>query len=256
MLSGPLLSGKVALITGAGSGIGAAAAVVFAAHGAAVALADIDPEGGLATAAAVEKVGGRALFVKADVTVERDVAGMVEETVRRFGRLDCAVNNAGVDGESGPLHESTVENWRHTTGVNLTGVWLCLRAEIAHMLQHGRGAIVNTASVLGLVGIPLGMSAYVAAKHGVVGLTRAAALEYARQGIRVNAICPGAVRTTMLEGAISAGVLTEADAAAMQPVGRLATPEEIAETAAWLCSDAASFVTGHALAVDGGWTAQ
>ncbi len=255
-MSEPLLAGKVALITGAASGIGETAAVVFAQHGARVALADINREGGIETVAAVEKSGGEALFIAADVRSEHDVAMMIRAAVEHFGRLDCAFNNAGIDGQAGPLHQSTIENWHEVVSVNLTGVWLCLRYEIIQMLEQGAGSIVNTASVAGLVGIHHGLSAYVAAKHGVVGLTRAAALEYAQQRIRVNAVCPGGVRTPMLDDAIRQGVAAEEDLAATTPVGRLGTTQEIAAAAAWLCSDASSFVTGQALAVDGGWTTQ
>lgn len=255
-MPGPLLTGKVALITGAASGIGAAAAAVFTTYGAVVSLTDINGEAGSKVAATVEDNGGQALFTQADVRSGQDVAALVQATVQRFGRLDCAFNNAGIDGQPGPLHLSTEENWHEVVSTNLTGVWLCLRSEILQMLGQGAGSIVNTASVGGLVGTAAGMSAYTAAKHGVVGLTRAAALEYTQQRIRVNALCPGAVRTPMVDEAIRHGAVSEAQALAHQPIGRFATTEEIAEAAAWLCSDASSFVTGHAMAVDGGWTAQ
>ena len=254
-MSGRLLSEKTVLITGGASGIGAAAATVFASHGAQVAVADIDAEGGAATASLVDEQGGECFFVQADMRSEQDVAAMVQATVERFGRLDCAFNNAGIDGQPGSLHESTLDNWEQVLAVNLTGVWLCLKYEIRHMLDHGGGSIVNTSSVAGLIGISHGLAAYVAAKHGVIGVTRAAALEYATRGIRVNAICPGAVRTPMLAHAIDEGLVSEADAYAMEPIGRLATPDEVAEAAAWLCSDAASYVTGHPMTVDGGMTA-
>jgi NAD(P)-dependent dehydrogenase (short-subunit alcohol dehydrogenase family) len=169
--------------------------------------------------------------------------------------LDCALNNAGTDGQAAPLHEATESNWQQVLDVNLKGVWLCLKYEIGHMLEAGSGAIVNVSSVAGLKGFNLGLSAYVAAKHGVVGITRAAALEYATRGIRVNALCPGTVRTAMLDDVIKQGIVTEEQASALQPVHRLGEPTEIAQTAAWLCSDAASFVTGHAMAVDGGTSA-
>ncbi|WP_409239786.1 glucose 1-dehydrogenase [Streptomyces sp. PA5.6] len=252
----PLLTGKVALITGAASGIGAATAAVFAAHGAAVSLADINTEEGNRVAAAVTAKGGHALFTRADVRSAEDVAALLQATVERFSRLDCAVNNAGIDGQPAPVHQSTQENWHEVVDTNLTGVWLCMRSEIAQMLVQGAGSIVNTASVGGLVGTPAGMSAYTAAKHGVIGLTRSAGLEYARQSIRVNALCPGVVRTPMVEAAVRQGLLSEEQLLAHQPIGRFAEPEEIAEAAAWLCSDSSSVVTGHALAVDGGWTAQ
>jgi NAD(P)-dependent dehydrogenase (short-subunit alcohol dehydrogenase family) len=254
-VSGSLLSGKTALITGAASGIGAAAAMVFAGHGARVMLADIDAEGGRETASTVEEHGGESFFVQADMRSEQDVAGMVQATVERFGRLDCAFNNAGIDGKIESLHECTRENWEQVIAVNLTGVWLCLKYEIRQMLDQGGGSIVNTSSAAGLVGLPHGLAAYVAAKHGVIGVTRAAALEYVTRGVRVNAICPGAVRTPMLDDLINKGLLSEEDACAIEPIGRLASPAEVAEAAAWLCSDAASYVTGHPMPVDGGMTA-
>ncbi|MEV5986209.1 glucose 1-dehydrogenase [Streptomyces sp. NPDC052051] len=254
-MDGQSLAGKVALITGAASGIGASTAQLMARHGARVALADVDLKGVEENAAAIAEEGGQALAIEADVRSGQCVAEMVKRTVDRFGRLDCCVNNAGVDGAASPLHEYTEENWRDVLEVNLTGVWWCLKHEISSMLEQGvTGSIVNTASAAGLVGLPIGVSGYVASKHGVVGLTRAAALEYARQGIRVNAICPGAVRTPMLDEAITSGMTTEAELSSMQPIGRLAAPREVAEAAVWLCSDASSFVTGQALAVDGGWT--
>lgn len=254
-MNNSLLHGRSALITGAASGIGAEAAMVFAGHGARVLLCDIDEEGGRETEERVKRNGGEAFFVRADVSSARDVAALVRDAVDRFGRLDCALNNAGTDGVTSPLHEATEENWHHVLDVNLKGVWLCMKYEIAQMLESGSGAIVNVSSVAGLKGFEMGLSAYIAAKHGVVGLTRAAALEYATQGIRVNAVCPGGVRTAMLDHAIRQGIVTEDQAGAFQPMRRLAEPAEIAQTAAWLCSDAASFVTGHAMAVDGGITA-
>ncbi len=253
--SNALLEEKVVLITGAAAGIGAAAATVFARHGATLALVDIDAEGGNRTAAAVETNGGTAFFVQADVRSDQGVSAMVQAVVERFGRLDCAFNNAGIDGQLTPLHESTVENWNQVLAVDLTGVYLCLRHEIRQMLKQGVGSIVNNSSAAGLVGYTGGIATYTAAKHGVVGLTRTAALEYATQGIRVNAVCPGAVRTEMVADVIRQGLVTEQELVVRQPLGRLAEPEEIAEAAAWLCSDAASFVTGQPLAVDGGWTA-
>jgi NAD(P)-dependent dehydrogenase (short-subunit alcohol dehydrogenase family) len=256
-MDGQLLTGKVALITGAASGIGASTAKLMAHHGARVVLVDTDLAGVEENAAAIADKGGEALAIEADVRSDQCVAEMVARTVEHFGRLDCCVNNAGIDGQAGPLHECTEDNWRDVLDVNLTGVWLCLKHEIRHMLeQEVAGSIVNTASAAGLVGLPMGLSGYVASKHGVVGLTRAAALEYVHQGIRVNAICPGAVRTPMLDEAIRTGTTTEEQLASRQPIGRLAAPREIAEAALWLCSDASSFVTGQALAVDGGWTVQ
>jgi NAD(P)-dependent dehydrogenase (short-subunit alcohol dehydrogenase family) len=251
-----LLDGKVAIITGAASGIGRAAAMVFARYGARLVLGDVDEAGGRETAAAVTEAGADALFVRTDVTSAADVQAMVQAAVTRYGRLDCAFNNAGIEGVPQPLAESTEENWDQVNAVNLKGVWLCLRSEVSQMRQSGGGAIVNTSSVAGLVGTPFGLSAYTASKHGVIGLTKAAALEYATAAIRVNAICPGGIRTQMYDRSIDAGVITADQAAALQPVNRLGTPEEVGETAAWLCSDQSSFITGHALAVDGGYLAR
>jgi NAD(P)-dependent dehydrogenase (short-subunit alcohol dehydrogenase family) len=246
-----MLADKVVLVTGAGSGIGRAAARVFAAHGARLLLADIDGDTCEETAAMVDAVA-----VTADVSIEDDVAAMVDAAITAYGRLDGAFNNAGVDGTFAPVVESTVDNWQEVMAVNLTGVWLCMRAEIRRMLASGGGAIVNTSSTGGLVGMGHGIAAYVAAKHGVVGLTKAAALEYATHGIRINAVCPGTVRTGMYEQVVATGVVTEEEIAAMQPINRPADAEEIAEAAAWLLSDHASFVTGQALAVDGGLVAR
>ncbi|MEV5989245.1 SDR family oxidoreductase [Streptomyces sp. NPDC052051] len=254
-MDGRLLAEEVALITGAASGIGASTAKLMARHGARVALVDIDLTGVEENAAAIAEDGGQSLAVEADVRSAPCVAEMAKRTVERFGRLDCCVNNAGIDGPARPLHEYAEDDWHDVLDVNLTGVWLCLKHEISHMLDQGvTGSIVNTASAAGLVGLPIGVSGYVASKHGVVGLTRAAALEYVRKGIRVNAICPGAVRTPMLDDAIGTGMTTEEELSSRQPIGRLAAPQEIAEAAVRLCSDASSFVTGQALAVDGGWT--
>lgn len=244
------LDGKAALVTGGGSGLGRASAIAFARAGATVTVADVDADGGKETAALVQDAGGDADFVRADVTEPGDVAAMVDAAVARWGRLDCAVNNAGTTGASATTADYTIEDWNRTIALNLTGVFLCLRAEIPVMLERG-GAIVNMASGAGLVGFP-GLPAYVASKHGVVGLTRAAALEYARDGIRINAICPGSTRTPMLEGFMGGDENVERMMTRAVPLGRLGRPEEIAEAVVWLCSDAASFVVGHALAVDGG----
>ncbi|QCX74753.1 2,5-dichloro-2,5-cyclohexadiene-1,4-diol dehydrogenase [Streptomyces sp. YIM 121038] len=249
-----LLEGKVAVVTGAAAGIGRAAAQVFSAHGARLVLADIDAEGGEGTVALVEQNGGKAVFLSTDVTVADQVDAMVEAAMRTFGRLDCAFNNVGIDGDSAPLAESTDSNWQRVTDVNLTGTYLCMRAELRVMAVQQAGSVVNTSSIAGLVGVNMGLSAYTAAKHGVVGLTKAAALEYADKNIRVNAVCPGAVRTALLDHAIRSGALTEEQARGLQPLGRLGAPHEIAQAAAWLCSDHASFVTGIAMPVDGGAT--
>ncbi len=221
-----------------------------------VTVADLDEQGGKETAALVfEEAGGDAVFVSADVTRPGDVESMVARTVEQWGRLDCAVNNAGTTGPGALTHEYTLEDWNRTLALNLTGVFLCLKQEIPVMLEGGGGSIVNIASGAGLVGFA-GLPAYVASKHGVVGLTRAAALEYAKQGIRVNAICPGSTRTPMLESFMGGDPKIERTMTAGVPLGRLGRPEEIADAVVWLCSDASSFVVGHALAVDGGSVVQ
>jgi NAD(P)-dependent dehydrogenase (short-subunit alcohol dehydrogenase family) len=249
------LEGKAALVTGGGSGLGQASAVALARAGANVTIADVNETGGEETVALVEKAGGEAEFVRADVTLEPDVERMVTQAASRWGRLDCAVNNAGTTGPNGYTADYTLEQWNATIGLNLTGVFLCLKYEIPAMLAQGGGAIVNMASGAGLVGFA-GLPAYVASKHGVVGLTKAAALEYAQQGIRVNAICPGSTRTPMLEGFMGGDPNIERMMTAGVPLGRLGRSEEIGEAVAWLCSDAASFVLGHAMAVDGGSVVQ
>jgi NAD(P)-dependent dehydrogenase (short-subunit alcohol dehydrogenase family) len=245
------LEGKAALVTGGGSGLGRASAIALARAGATVTVADVDEHGGKETAALViEEAGGDADFVRTDVTQPDEVAAMVGRTITRWGHLDCAVNNAGMTGASAPTADYNLDDWHRTIELNLTSVFLCLKCEIPAMLERG-GSIVNMASGAGLVGFP-GLPAYVASKHGVVGLTRAAAMENAGQGIRINAICPGSTRTPMLEGFMGGDEQVERMLTRPIPVGRLGRPEEIAEAVVWLCSDAASFVVGHALAVDGG----
>ena len=254
-----LLEGKVGLITGAGSGIGRATSLEMARNGARVAVADVNEDGGRETVDAIEKAGGQAIFVRADVTSGPDVRALIRTTVESFGRLDCAVNNAGIsglppDGHTYEPHEIPEALWATVIGVNLTGVFLCLQQEIAEMLKQGGGAIVNLASIYGLVGAR--GAPYVASKHGVVGLTRSFALVYAPQGIRINAVSPGHTETPMVAGVFAARPEEEARLRATYPVGRLGQPGEIAAAITWLLSDVASFVTGVALPVDGGWTAQ
>ena len=251
------VEGKVALVTGGSSGIGRATALVFAREGAKLVVADMDEDGGQQTAHSITEKGGEAVFVRADVTAPTEVEALIGQAVATYGRLDCAYNNAGVtQRDYPPTDEYPQDDWDRVLAINLTGVWLCLKYELAQMRKQGSGAIVNTASIAGLVGIA-GRSAYVASKHGVVGITKTAALEYASQGIRVNAVCPGYVRTPMVDYVIrNQGPELEAQIVAREPVGRLGRPEEIAETVVWLCSDAASFITGHAMAADGGFMAQ
>lgn len=246
---------KTALVTGAASGIGRATALAFARAGYAVMLADRDEAAGRAAERDVAEIGVPARFVRCDVSRESDVANMVAQAVSAFGRIDAAFNNAGIEGVPAATADCSIENFDATIAVNLRGVWLCMVHEIRQMLQQqAGGAIVNCASVAGLVGIA-GLPAYVASKHGVVGLTRTAALDYATRNIRVNAVCPGAIVTPMLERFMGSSEEARATVIANEPVGRLGQPDEIAAAVLWLCGDGASFTTGQALAVDGGWTA-
>ncbi len=251
----PLLQDKVVLVTGGASGIGRAAAILFAKEGAAaVAIADVDQRG-QDVASEVEALGVPSMFICCDVSRAPEVEALVREVVARFGRLDGAFNNAGIEGATAFTADYREEDWDRVLAVNLKGVWLCMKYELMQMLSQGRGAIVNTASVAGMVGWR-GAPAYSAAKQGVVALTRTAALEYARKGIRINAICPGVVRTPMVERVLGGDEGLRSQFLRIEPIGRFAEPEEVAATAAWLLSDASSFVTGHCLVVDGGLTIQ
>ena len=246
---------KVALVTGGSSGIGRATALAFAREGAKVAVADLNIVGGEETVSLIKSVGGEACFIEANMAEAASVEAMVKKAVETYGRLDCAHNNAGVEGALIRTAEYEEDQWDQVIRINLTGVWLCMKYEIPQMLQQGSGAIVNTASGAGLIGVKR-MPAYVASKHGVVGLTKTAALEYAKSGIRVNAVCPGVIKTPMVERVTGGRPDILDKMIAAEPIGRSGQPEEIAEAVVWLCSDAASFVTGHAMAVDGGAVAQ
>ncbi len=246
------LEGKATLVTGAASGIGRATALAFARAGARLVVADVDANGGEATAAAARAEGADAAFVRCDVRSGADVEAVVTATVDRFGRLDCAFNNAGIEGDLAPIGETSEEVAARVLDVNLMGVWRCLHAELPRMAAQGGGSIVNTASVAGLIGAG-GLAPYVASKHGVLGLTKTAALEYATSGIRVNAVCPGVIQTPMLDRLEAARPGVVEALLAVKPMGRLGSPDEVAAAVVWLCSDAASFTTGHALTVDGGY---
>lgn len=246
---------SVAIVTGASSGIGHAAARRFAAEGASVVVADVDADGGADTVETIRDAGGEATFVETDVSDRDDVDAMVEAAVDGYGGLDFAFNNAGIEGRNDSLVDQSDDDWERVIDINLKGVFLGLRAEIPAMLDDGGGAIVNTSSIAGVVGFE-GVSPYVASKHGVIGLTKAAALEYGRDGIRVNAISPGVIRTPMIERSSATDPEMVEGVSEATPMGRIGDPEEIGDAAVWLCADDASFVTGETLVIDGGYVSQ
>jgi len=248
-------TGQVALVTGGASGMGLATVQAFAAAGAAVVLADINEETLRMETERLTTAGHQAIGVRCDVSDEDQVAALVERAVSTFGRLDMAFNNAGIQAPPSDLADERADVYDRVQAINLRGVWACMKHELKQMREQSSGAIVNCSSLGGLVGLP-GRAAYHAAKHGVIGLTRSAALEYASRGIRVNAICPGTIETPMVTDMIARGELDVEEAVANQPIGRFGKPEEIAATVLWLCSPGASLVHGVALPVDGGYTAQ
>jgi NAD(P)-dependent dehydrogenase (short-subunit alcohol dehydrogenase family) len=249
-------TGKVAFVTGAASGIGRATALAFARHGASVVVADVSEQANRETARMIEQSGGRALAVRCDVTRSEDVRQAMQQTVATFGRLDHAFNNAGIEPrKSAPTADYEEEEWARIVDVNLRGVFLCMKHEIPLILAQGGGAIVNTSSGAGVIGIK-GSPAYTAAKHGVIGLTRAAALDYAAANLRINAVCPGYVDTPMMTRFTGGTAEGRSKVISQEPVGRMARPDEIAQAVLWLCSDAAAFVIGHAMVMDGGQTVQ
>jgi NAD(P)-dependent dehydrogenase (short-subunit alcohol dehydrogenase family) len=251
-MSEKLVEGKVALVTGGGSGIGRGATLVFAREGArGVVIADRDRDGGAETVALLGEAGCDARFVETDVTGSGEVRAMVDAAVGWYGTVDCAFNNAGIDMPWQRVVDGDEDAWDRVIAVNLKGVFLCMQAELAHMVDHGGGAIVNTSSTAGLLGTR-GASNYTAAKHGVLGLTKTAALEYGERGIRVNAVCPGPIQTPMLKRALGDNEEYLRGVAASTVVGRLGVPADVAEAVVWLCSDRSAYVTGLAVPVDGG----
>ena len=249
------MRGKTALVTGGASGIGRATALAFAREGACVVVSDRDGQGGEETVALIHRAEGDAVFIRADISADAEVEALVARAVAAYSGLDYAFNNAGIEGTMATTAACTEANFDEIIKVNLKGTWLCMRHEIPRMVDRNHGVIVNCSSIAGLVGFEAA-PAYTASKHGVIGLTRTAALELAKTGVRVNAVCPGVIQTPMIDRATGSDPAKLAGYAAMEPIGRVGTPDEVASAVVWLCSDSASFVTGIALPVDGGWVAR
>lgn len=245
----------VALITGASTGIGRATALAFGKSGAQVVLADVNMDALGKTAFEIKEAGGKAEFFKCDVSKDADVKVLVAKTVSLFGRLDMAFNNAGVEGQQALTPDCTEENWDRVFNTNLKGVWLCMKYQIPQMLKQGGGSIVNCSSIAGVIGFP-GIPAYTASKHGVLGLTKTAALEYAKNNIRVNAVCPGVIQTPMIDRFTHGEAQIRKQLVDGEPIGRVGQPDEIASAVLWLSSPDAAFTTGHSMVIDGGWVAQ
>ncbi|MBW4541957.1 MAG: SDR family oxidoreductase [Myxacorys chilensis ATA2-1-KO14] len=248
-----MLKDKVALVTGGTSGIGRATAIAFGAAGAKVVFSGRRDAEGEKTAKLIRETGAECLYVHSDASNEEDIKALVQKTVTTYGQLDCAFNNASIDGFLKPLHEQSIEEFDKLMAINVRGLFLCMKYEIQQMLSQGSGAIVNNSSIAGLIGLP-GASPYVASKHAVMGLTRSAALDYAKQGIRINAVNPGSIATEMLDRVLQKMRITADDLTAIVPMGRIAQAEEVAQVVVFLCSDAASYVTGQPFAIDGGVT--
>jgi NAD(P)-dependent dehydrogenase (short-subunit alcohol dehydrogenase family) len=241
---------KIVLVTGAANGIGRAAAIAFATEGARVAILDRTEDGLKKTEAAVKRVGGEVMPIVCDVSLPEQVEAAIKQVTERYGRLDVAFNNAGVENKAAPLHEIELEEWDRILGINLRGTFMCMKHEIAQMVRQGGGVVVNTSSGAGICGVA-GGAAYAASKHAIIGMTKSAALDYAKQNIRVNAVLPGNIETPMMDRFTGGDIQKAID---LEPVGRLGKPEEIAESVLWMSSDLGGFITGSTIVVDGGWS--